>query len=133
MRRLILMGFLLAATGAYAQLSEPKSEQARNILDDSPSLANQLPAPQTSDLTVQGLLTDAMTALRAHHTGEAQEALEQAESLALDRSVPQSAGIVPSADPLVADISQARRALGMKDIPLALFATESALTVAKAH
>lgn len=130
MRTFIVIGFLLAATTAHAQLSEPHSIQAGNILNGSADLANQLPAPQTGADTVEGLLADATGALQAGRTGEAQEALEQAESLALNRSVPQGDGNIQITDPLVTDISQAREALGMKDIAGALHATAAAETLA---
>jgi len=130
MRKLVVVGFLLAATCAHAQLSEPHSDQAGNILNGSSSLANQLPAPLTGANTVEGLLTDATRALHSGRTGEAQEALERAESLALDRSVPQSEGNNEITDPMIADIARARGALGMKDIAGALHATQAAQTLA---
>ncbi len=132
MRKFIALGFLLAATVAQAQLSEPKSNQAGNILNGSNDVANQLPTPKTASTTVAGMLTAAMNALQANRTGEAQEALEQAETMALDRSVPQSQGNMSSNDPLITNISQARLALGMKDIPGAMRDTQTALTLATA-
>jgi hypothetical protein len=133
MRKFIVLGFLLAATGAYAQLSEPKSEQAGNILNGSTDLANQLPAPPPGIATIGGMLTVAVSALQAHHTGEAQEALEQAETMALDRSVPQSEGNSQITDPLVTDIFQARQALGANDLPGALRSTQAAQVLAQAN
>ncbi|GLR65412.1 hypothetical protein GCM10010909_00900 [Acidocella aquatica] len=67
---------------------------------------------------------------RAGQTGEAQEALEQAETRALDRSVPQNACNNMIMDPLVTDISQARQAFGMKDIPGTLRAIGAAQALA---
>lgn len=131
MRKLIVLGFLLTATAAYAQLSEPKSERAGNIMNGSPALANQLPAPPPGTATIEAMLTVAADALQAHHTGAAQEALEQAETMALDRSVPQSEGGMPIADPLVTDIFQARQALGTNDLQGALHSTQAAQAVAK--
>jgi len=131
MRKFIVLGFLLNATAAYAQLSEPKSDQAGNILNGSPGLANQLPAPQVGASTIDGMLTAAIDALQEHHTGQAQEALEQAETMALDRSVPQSEGSMPITDPLVTDIAQAREALGMKDVSGALRSAEAAQALAR--
>jgi hypothetical protein len=133
MRKFIVLGFLLAATAAQAQPSEPTSNQSGNILNGSHDVANQLPAPQTDSTTVTGMLTDAVSALQAHRTGEAQQALEQAETQALDRSVPQSQGNLPITDPLVTRISQARWALGENNIPAALRATQAALTWASTH
>ena len=131
MRKIIVLGFLLCATAAYAQLSEPKSEQAGNILNGSPDLANQLPAPQPGAATIAAMLGVAVDALHVRHTGAAQEALEQAETMALDRSVPQSEGSTQITDPLVADISGARQALGAQDIPGALRSAEAAQVLAK--
>jgi len=127
MRKFIILGCLLAAGAAQAQLSEPKSDHSGNILNGSKGLANQLPPPQTDSTTVVGMLTAAVNALQAGHTGEAQEALEQAETQALDRAVPQSQGNMPITDPLVTRISQARWALGENNLPAALHATEAAL------
>jgi len=133
MRKFIMLGFLLAGAAAQAQLSEPKSDNAGNILNGSKSVANELPAPQALSDGVVGMLTAAVTALRAHHTGEAQEALEQAETMALSRSVPKGQGSMPITDPLISDISQARWALGEKNIPASIRNTETALAWAKAH
>jgi hypothetical protein len=131
MRNIILLGFLLSATAAYGQLSEPKSDQAGNILNGSPDVANQLPAPQPGTSTIAGMLTVAVDALHTGHTGAAQEALEQAETMALDRSVPQSEGSMQITDPLVADISQARQSLGAQNIPGALHSAEAAQVLAQ--
>jgi hypothetical protein len=131
MYKIIVLGFLLSATAAHAQLSEPKSVQAGNILNGSTDLANQLPEPQPGTHTIAAMLTVAVDALQARHTGAAQEALEQAETMALDRSVPQSEGSTPITDPLVTDISQARQALGAQNIPGALHSAEAARVLAQ--
>ena len=131
MRKIIILGFLLSATAAYAQLSEPKSEQAGNILNGSPDVANQLPAPRPGASTIAQMLTIAVGALQTRHTGAAQEALEQAETMALDRSVPQSESSTQITDPLVTDIFQARQALGAKDIAGALHSAEAARVLAQ--
>lgn len=131
MQKFIVFGLLLAATtAAQAQPSEPKSTQAGNILNGSNDVANQLPTSKTASTTVSGILAAAVSALKAHHTGEAQEALEQAETLALDRTVAQSGANMPSNDPLIIDISEARNALGKKDIQRALRDTQAALSLA---
>lgn len=114
MRKFMLLGLFLATTAAYAQ-SVP-SNKAGNILDNSPLAANVLPAPQTSADTVTGLLDAAKAALTAGRTGEAQEALEEAETRALDRSVPVGDAHNAITSPLITDIYQARQALGNKDI-----------------
>jgi hypothetical protein len=55
------------------------------------------------------MLTEAVDALRTGQTGAAQEALEEVETIALDRSMPQSEGGTEIIDPLVADICKARK------------------------
>ncbi len=96
--------------------SLPRSDQAGNIngATTHSELAPNLPAPASSD-DLQSLLLDARTSLQAGRTGEAQEALERAESRALDRSVPAGSERAPAADPLVAGISAALQALGGGD------------------
>jgi len=131
MRTLVTLGVIIIAGGAYALAAEPTSNQASNIVDGSPQIAKQLPQPQASTDTVGGLLDDASAALMAGRTGEAQEALEQAETLALDRSVPYNDYKQAITDPVVSAISQARQALGMKDIPGALRSVAAAQAAAK--
>ncbi len=96
--------------------SLPRSDQAGNINGQTThsDLAPNLPAPPAGD-DLQSLLLDARTALQAGRTGEAQEALERAESRALDRSVPAGTERAPAADPLVKGISAALQALGTGD------------------
>ena len=102
------------------------SEHAGNILDGSPELANSLPAPDATADTIGALLNSASGAVQARHYGAAQEALEQAESRALDRSVVAVDAGKPIADPLVAHIYQARQALGAKDYEAAQKAIDAA-------
>ncbi len=96
--------------------SLPRSDQAGNLNGASThsELAPNLPAPPAGD-DIQTLLMDAKAALQAGRTGEAQEALERAESRALDRSIPAGTERVPAADPLVGRISRALQALGNGD------------------
>lgn len=131
MRQLLILGFVLLAGGAYAQRSAVPSDQAGNILNGSPELARQLPAPQAAGDSVGALLDAAAAALMAGHSGEAQEALEQAETQALDRSVPYNDYKQAIADPVVTAIYQARQALGMNDIPGALRDVAAAQAAAK--
>ncbi len=93
--------------------SLPRSNDAGNLnlqTTHSP-LARNLPAPPAGD-DLQTLLLDAKASLQAGRTGQAQEALERAETRALDRSVVQGTEHVPAGDPVVARISQALQALG---------------------
>jgi hypothetical protein len=131
MHKIIVLGLLLSATAAYAYSSEPKSEHAGNILNGSPELANQLPTPRPATHTISAMLTVAVDALQAHHTGAAQEALERAETMALDRSVPQSEGRTQITDPLVTDIYESRQALGARNMSGALHSAEAAQGLAQ--
>jgi hypothetical protein len=73
-------------------------------------LAPNLPAPQNSG-GVRALLMEARQDLAADRSGAAQEALERAETRALDRSVPVGSEHIPAGDPVVSAVSQARAAL----------------------
>ncbi len=95
--------------------SYPLSNHASNIRsnDTHAVLAPTLPTPALGpNATVQDYLRAARAALGAGQTGQAQQALEMAETRALDRSVPQAATNAPSHSDLVARIGAARRALG---------------------
>jgi len=131
MLKLLTLSALLAGGAAYAQATEPTSNQASNILNGSPAIAKQLPAPQAANATVGGLLDAAATALMAGHTGEAQEALEEAETQELDRSVPYNDYKQAIADPVITAIYQARQALGTNDVPGALRSVAAAQAAAK--
>jgi len=60
-------------------------------------------------------LRAAQNALAAGRVGEAQEALEMAQTRILDRSVPIGQTNNPSDNPLVGQISEARHALAARD------------------
>ncbi|MGH7042965.1 MAG: hypothetical protein ACREFY_12650, partial [Acetobacteraceae bacterium] len=95
--------------------SLPMSNHASNIGsgDTRSVVAPTLPPPALgADATVRDYLRAARAALLANHTGQAQQALEMAETRALDRSVPQGQTNAPSDNGLVARISAARQALG---------------------
>ena len=126
---------LLAATGAAAQIgpnptgarpgneigtgqSLPLSNKASNATagDTSSVIAPRLPTPAVGDDGgPAAFLQSADRAITLGHTGEAQEALERAESRLLDRSVVRSAAGTPSGQPLVAMVGDARRALAAGD------------------
>jgi hypothetical protein len=78
----------------------------------------------------RGYLRDADHALAMNHTGEAQQALEMAETRLLDRSTPVDAAGRPSQDPMVQQVSRARRALGAGDTAGARAAIQMALAAA---
>ena len=91
--------------------SLPRSDQAGNIdgATTHSELAPNLPSPSADD--IGGLLAEARADLQAGRTGAAQEALERAETRALDRSIPVGTERVPAQNPLVDAVGQARAAL----------------------
>ncbi len=98
-------------------VSYPRSDQASNI--DRPAgstIAPTLPAPELgAGASPVAYLEAARRSLAAGRTGEAQEALERAQTRLLDRSVEAGNTGVPSADPAVAGIRDALRALAAHD------------------
>ena len=98
--------------------SLPLGNNASNIspADTASPIAPHLPSPPVADNAgPRQYLMAARTAIAAHRTGEAQQALEMAETRALDRSVVPSAAQTPDQRPVVAQISQALDALGKRD------------------
>ena len=111
-------------------VSLPLSNRASNIRpnDTSTAIAPTLPTPVVgADATVQTYLRAARAALVAGRTGQAQQALEMAETRALDRSVPQGATDTPSHRRLIVRIGAARQALGAGDRSQALHRIDAAL------
>jgi hypothetical protein len=109
-------------------MSLPRSDKAGNLdaATTHSDLAPNLPAPTGAD-TVRDLLLAAHQDLLASQTGAAQEALERAETRALDRSIPVGTEHVPAQDPLVAAVTQARGALAAGDTRGAARIIEGAL------
>jgi hypothetical protein len=102
--------------------SLPKSPYASNITpsDTKSTIAPTPPEPAVEpDANVQQLLMAGNQAISAGQTGTADEALEQAETQLLIRSVPQTQTNYTSGDPVVMQIDQARTALGENDNALA--------------
>lgn len=98
--------------------SLPLSDKASNATagDTRSVIAPRLPVPSAGDdASPRGFLEAAQRALTLGRTGEAQEALERAESRLLDRSVAPSRAGQPSVQPLVARTADARRALAAGD------------------
>ena len=96
--------------------------QASNIgaSDTRSDIAPALPVPPLGpDATPQQFLSHAQMALQQHRSGEAQEALERAETRLLDRSTMPSAADQPDMAPMVKQIAQALDALGRRDWPQA--------------
>jgi hypothetical protein len=89
----------LATAPAFAQTAQPP-----------------LPAPMIDpNAPPRTFIEAARHALAAGRTEEAQEAIERAESRALDRAVKPSLARDPSRQPLVLQLSQARQALAAGD------------------
>ena len=80
-----MVGMALAAS-AFGQSAEPSSTKASHIEAQSGSvIAPQLPTPPGGEnASGRTFLRDAETALNQNRTGEAQEALERAETAFLD-------------------------------------------------
>lgn len=140
--RLALAAMLCGAAPALAQQSpallggnNPVSGQASNITpgDTTSTIAPALPAPALGeDAPPAAFLASARQSLAAGRTGEAQEALERAESRALSRSVRPSQANEPSKQPLVRQIAEARGALSAGDRLRALRLIEAAMRSAEA-
>jgi hypothetical protein len=139
----------LAATPALAQVdpntgarpgrdpgvgqSWPLSSNASNTGagDVRSTIAPTLPAPDVGEnATPQQLLVAARQSLAAGRTGQAQEALERAQTRLLDRDTPLFQTNVPSNHPAVQQISTALRALGAGDRATAMRAIDAALPIA---
>jgi hypothetical protein len=112
------------ATGARAGndigtgMSLPTSDQAGNITpqDTASPIAARLPDPPVDDnAAIHDYLLAARNALAAGRSGEAQEALERAETRALDRSVPLFQTSTPSRDPVVERITRVLQLIGDGD------------------
>ena len=94
------------------------SNRASNISpsDMRSNIAPRLPSPQVGEnASARAYLIAARNALAAGRTGEAQEALERAQTRLLDRSVPLFQTNTPDRSPAVEQISAALQALGRRD------------------
>jgi hypothetical protein len=110
--------------------SLPLSSHSANIApaDTYSTIAPRLPEPNVPpDAGPEQYLMAARQALAAHQTGVAQEALERAQTRALNRSVPPSQANNPSADRLIRQITDARNALSAGDTATAMQLIDSAL------
>lgn len=93
-------------------------------------IAPNLPSPAIGmDGTTQDYLRAARASLVAGRTGQAQEALEMAQTRSLDRSVVPSAAGTPSENRIVVQIAQALQALGNRDRDRALQIIDGALAL----
>ena len=108
-------GEITPATGAGP--GEPRSRQASPIDpgDTRGDIAPALPMPPVRGNGPEAYLAAADHALSMHQSGEAQEALERAETRLLDRSVPTGEGNMPMQDPRLTQIHDARMALANRN------------------
>ena len=114
MRALVFFVPLLVALSAGALAANPTSTGASNITpqDQRSTIAPELPSPHVPQGDKPSdFLRAAQSALTAGHTGEAQQALEMAQTRMLDRSVALGQTNNPSDNPTVGQISQALQAL----------------------
>jgi hypothetical protein len=103
-------------TGTGSSL--PRSDRSSNIDrgDTRSTIAPNLPSPSIAPGSgPRDYLAAARNALLRGRTGEAQQALEMAETRVLDRSVPLGQTGVPSGNPVVAEIERALHALAAGD------------------
>jgi hypothetical protein len=97
---------------------QPTSSAASNIgpQDTRTGWAPQLPTPPVGEnAPPSAFIEAALKALAAGRTGEAQEAIERAESRVLTRAVAISKANNPSQQPLALTLRKAREALGAGD------------------
>ena len=123
-------GMSRGSTGDYdGGRSVPMSARASNTTagDTRSEIAPRLPAPGADANPPEAYLAAAQRALAAGRTGQAQEALERAETRLLTRSTEASAAGTADSNPLVGQISEARRALGRRDTAAARQAINTAM------
>lgn len=98
--------------------SYPTSTKASNIdsADTRSTIAPTLPTPPVGpDATANQYLRAAQRAIARNRTGEAQQAMEMAETRLLTRSVAPDMANSPDTNARVQDIAEARRALASHD------------------
>jgi hypothetical protein len=126
MRKLILIAPLLLAVPSAAQPVTP---------DDQPRIVrSRLPSPDVPENSPpSAFLRAAQGALATGRTGEAQEALEQAQTRLLDRSVPLGQTHTPNDNPAVGQISEALQALAARDRATCMHWIETAMGTVSAQ
>jgi hypothetical protein len=129
MRALLFLGSLLVI------LSAGPSAQAQPSDADGRTVRPALPSPDVPPQTgrTSDYLRYAQGALAAGRNGEAQEALEMAQTRMLDRSVPMLQTNNPSDNPTVGQISQALQALAARDRASCLRFVQAAIESATAQ
>lgn len=119
---------LLLILPAMLLLQWPAGGHTATQLEDQSAIASRLPEPAVGDnAPVAAYLQSAAQALAAGRIGEAQEAMERAESRTLIRSVRPSQASTPDHQPLVQQIAAARAALAAGDRALSLRLIQAAM------
>ncbi|PPQ28815.1 hypothetical protein [Rhodopila globiformis] len=130
MRSLILLAPLLLAVPAVAQQAAP-ADQSPN---DQRYVRSALPGPSLPENSPpSAYLRAAQGALAAGRAGEAQQALEQAQTRLLDRSVPLGQTDTPSSNPAISQIDQALQALRAHDRTTCMHWIETAMATVTAQ
>ncbi|MBS0640449.1 MAG: hypothetical protein U1E70_01725 [Acetobacteraceae bacterium] len=122
--------------GEFMRGTQPMSHGASNLPGQpqtTTTFAPSLPAPPVASNKPSDFLKAARAALAAGRTGEAQQAMEMAQTRLLDRSVPLGQTNVPDANPAVLQISQALQDLGAGNRAGSLQKLETALATATAQ
>ncbi len=130
----VLLALAVSAHPPHAFAQNPTSAQASNIVgaDTASPIAPALPSPDLGpDASPLQILHAARGALATGRTGEAQEAMEMAETRLLDRSTPLFQTNDPSNSPLIHEIGEARRALGDGDRPTSMRLLDEAIAQAE--
>ena len=128
------LGLSAVAPAPAALADNPSSDRASNIVssDTGSPIAPALPSPDLGPgATPEQFLHAARSALATGRTGEAQQAMEMAETRLLDRSTPLFQTDVPSRSELVARIGEARRALGDRDRSRSMALLDRAIALAE--
>ena len=113
--------------------SGPASERATNIdsSDTHSKIAPHFPQPKVGEnATPASYLQDAESALSRHRSGEADQALEMAETRLLDRSTPAADANQVDPNPAIQQVANARKALASGDMQAAHSAIQTALASA---
>jgi len=123
------------AQSGFTSGTQPMSNAASNLPGQAvrPEVAPSLPTPTVTNNQPSDFLRAAQGALAAGRTGEAQQAMEMAQTRMLDRSVPLGQTNVPTSNPIVGQISQALRELGAGDREASMRTLQAALAAATAQ
>ena len=136
MRIPVLSVPLFVALSAGALAANPTSTSSSNITpqDQRSTIAPELPSPNVPPgEKPSDFLNAAQGALTAGHTGEAQQALEMAQTRVLDRSVALGQTNNPSDNPTSGQISQALQALAAHNRATCLQLIQTAIASATAQ